>query len=41
MSSEAQMIGYGLLTTGTLVSFRIVEGKVLEAVDEADGSTHG
>jgi hypothetical protein len=25
MASEAQMIGYGLLKTGTLVSFRIVD----------------
>ena len=36
MASEAQMIGYGLLKTGTLVSFRIVEEKVLEAPDEAE-----
>jgi hypothetical protein len=36
MASEARMIGYELLQTGTLVSFRIVEEVVLEAPDEAE-----
>ena len=36
MASEAQMIGYELLKTGTLVSFRIVEEEVLSAADEAE-----
>jgi hypothetical protein len=36
MASEAQMIGYELLKTGTLVSFRTVEENVLEAPDEAE-----
>jgi hypothetical protein len=36
MASEAQMIGYELLKTGTLVSFRIVEEEVLSAPDEAE-----
>ena len=38
MTSEAQMIGYELLNTGTLVTFRIVEEIVLEAPDEAEFS---
>lgn len=36
MASEAQMIGYELLKTGTLVPFRIVEEEVLSAPDEAE-----
>ena len=36
MASEAQMIGYELLKTGALVSFRIVEEEVLSAPDEAE-----
>ena len=36
MASEARMIGYELLKTGTLVSFRIVEEEVLSAADEAE-----
>ncbi|SRR6266436_41656 len=36
MASEARMIGYELLKTGTLVSFRIVEEEVLSAPDEAE-----
>lgn len=35
-TDEARMIGYGLLKTGTLVSFRIVEQEVLSAPDEAE-----
>ena len=36
MASEARMIGYEPLKTGTLVSFRIVEEEVLSAADEAE-----
>ncbi len=36
MASEARMIAYELLKTGTLVSFRIVEEEVLSAADEAE-----
>lgn len=36
MSNEARKIGYELLKTGTLVSFRIVEQEVLSAPDEAE-----
>ena len=37
MTSEARMIGYELLKTGTLVSFRIVTEEVLNApADEAE-----
>ena|SRR5437016_3776081 len=36
MASDAQMIGYELLKTGALVSFRIVEEEVLSAPDEAE-----
>src|SRR5437879_5290531 len=36
MASDAQIIGYELLKTGTLVSFRIVEEEVLSAPDEAE-----
>jgi hypothetical protein len=36
MASEAQMIRYELLKTGTFVSFRIVEEKVLKAPDDQD-----
>jgi hypothetical protein len=36
MASEAQMIGYELIKTGSLVSFRIVEEEVLAAPDEAE-----
>ena len=36
MASEGQMIGYELIKTGSLVSFRIVEEEVLEAPDEAE-----
>jgi hypothetical protein len=36
MASEARMIEYELLKTGTLVSFRIVEEEVLSAPDEAE-----
>lgn len=36
MVSEARMIGYELLKTGTLVSFRIVEQELLSAPDEAE-----
>ena len=36
MSSEAKLIGYKLLETGTLVAFRILEEKVLPAPDEAE-----
>ena len=35
MKSEVQMIGYELIKTGSLVSFRIVEEEVLAAPDEA------
>jgi hypothetical protein len=36
MASEARMIGYELLKTGALVSFRVVEEEVLDAPDEAE-----
>jgi hypothetical protein len=36
MASEAQMIGYELLKTGTLATFRIVAEEVLSAPDEAE-----
>lgn len=36
MASEVQMIGYELIKTGSLVSFRIVEEEVLPATDEAE-----
>jgi hypothetical protein len=36
MASEARMIEYELLKTGTLVSFRIVEEEMLSAPDEAE-----
>jgi hypothetical protein len=36
MASEAQMIGYELIKTGSLVCFRIVEEEVLAAPDEAE-----
>lgn len=36
MASEAQMIGYELIKTGSLVSFRIVEEELLAAPDEAE-----
>jgi hypothetical protein len=36
MASEVQMIGYELIKTGSLVSFRIVEQEVLAAPDEAE-----
>jgi hypothetical protein len=36
MASEAQMIGYELLKTGALVSFRLFEEEVLSASDEAE-----
>jgi len=36
MTDEARMIGYALLETGTLVSFRIIEQEVLSAPDEAE-----
>ena len=36
MASEVQMIGYELIKTGSLVSFRIVEEEVLAAPDEAE-----
>ncbi len=36
MASEAQMIGYDLIKTGSLVNFRIVEDEVLAAPDEAE-----
>src|SRR6266571_3462184 len=36
MASDAQIIGYELLKTGTLVAFRIVEEEVLSAPDEAE-----
>jgi len=36
MASEAQMIGYKLIKTGSLVNFRIVEEEVLAAPDEAE-----
>jgi len=36
MATEAQMIGYELIKTGSLVSFRIVEEAVLAAPDEAE-----
>lgn len=36
MTDEARIVGYELLKTGTLVSFRIVEQEVLSAPDEAE-----
>jgi hypothetical protein len=36
MASEVQVIGYELIKTGSLVSFRIVEEEVLPAPDEAE-----
>ncbi len=36
MSTEARLIAYELLKTGTLVAFRILEEKVLQASDEAE-----
>jgi len=39
MASEVQMIGYELIKTGSLVSFRIVEEEVLAAPDEAEFGT--
>jgi hypothetical protein len=36
MSTEARSIAYELLRTGTLVAFRILEEKVLQAPDEAE-----
>jgi hypothetical protein len=36
VATEVQMIGYELIKTGSLVSFRIVEEKVLAAPDEAE-----
>ena len=36
MASEVQMIGYELIKTGSLVSFRTVEEEVLAAPDEAE-----
>jgi hypothetical protein len=36
MASETQMIGYDLIKTGSLVSFRIVGEEVLAAPDTAD-----
>jgi len=39
MGSEGQMIGYELIKTGSLVSFRIVEEEVLAAPDEAEFGT--
>jgi hypothetical protein len=36
VASEVQMIGYELIETGSLVSFRIVEEEVLAALDEAE-----
>jgi hypothetical protein len=36
MASEVQMIGYELIKTGSLASFRIVEEEVLAAPDEAE-----
>jgi hypothetical protein len=36
MASEARMIGYELIKTGSLVCFRIVEEEVLAAPDEAE-----
>ncbi len=36
MTSEANLIGYELLKTGLLVSFRIVEEEVLVAADDAE-----
>ena len=36
MGSEGQMIGYELIKTGSLASFRIVEKEVLAAPDEAE-----
>ena len=36
MASEVQMIGYELIKTGSLVSFRIVEEEVLATPDEAE-----
>jgi hypothetical protein len=36
MASEAQVIGYELIKTGSLVSFRIVEEEVLATPDEAE-----
>jgi hypothetical protein len=38
MASEAQMIGYELVKTGSLVCLRIVEEEVLAALDEAEFS---
>ena len=37
MANEARMIGYELLKTGTLVSFRIVEEEVLSAPERGRG----
>jgi hypothetical protein len=36
MASEVRLIGYELIKTGSLVSFRIVEQEVLAAPDEAE-----
>jgi hypothetical protein len=36
MANEVHMIGYELIKTGLLVSFRIVEEEVLAAPDEAE-----
>lgn len=36
MAGEVQMIGYELIKTGSLVSFRIVEEEVLPAPHEAE-----
>jgi len=36
MASEVQMIGFELIKTGSLVSFRIVEEEVLATPDEAE-----
>jgi hypothetical protein len=36
MASDVQMVGYELLKTGSLVSFRIIEEEVLKAPDEAE-----
>jgi hypothetical protein len=36
MASEVQLIGYELIKTGSLASFRIVEEEVLAAPDEAE-----
>jgi hypothetical protein len=42
MTTEARMIGYELLKTGTLVSFRIVSEEVLNApADEAEFGPEG